>query len=80
MIFCIIASEFAVLSVIMYRSGAALIPYNYILLLTDSGAAGEIIMNIGLGLLFGFLGIWPLLRKLKNDTDELLSQIRKLEI
>lgn len=80
MIFCIIASEFAVLSVIMYRSGAALIQYNYILLLTDSGAAGEIIMNIGLGLLFGFLGIWPLLRKLKNDTDELLSQIRKLEI
>lgn len=57
MIFCIIASEFAVLSVIMYRSGAALIPYNYILLLTDSGAAGEILMNIGLGLLFGFLGI-----------------------
>jgi hypothetical protein len=80
MIFCIIASEFAVLSVIMYRSGAALIPYNYILLLTDSGAAGEILMNIGLGLLFGFLGIWPLLRKLKNDTDELLSQIRKLEM
>ena len=80
MLFCIIASEFVVLSVIMYRAGAALIPYNYILLLTDSGAAGEILMNIGLGLLFGFLGIWPLLRKLKNDTDELLPQIRKLEM
>ncbi|HOB21120.1 MAG TPA: hypothetical protein PKO35_10520, partial [Candidatus Atribacteria bacterium] len=81
-VFCVLLAEFVSFSLMIYiQASQEGIPFSLdllLLILTAEGVPGEILLNVGIGIVIALVGISPLFKGINQEVKYMVPRVEKI--